>query len=357
MVTSKETRAAIIALHQKGLTCKEIATKNIAPESTIYRIIKIFKESGSIAVKKSSGRPRVSSKRQDRLLLRSQRQSRVSTSAELAQEWQQAGVSASARTVRRRLSDRGLVSRRTAKKTLLSKKHVEDRLEFCRRYKDWTAEDWCKVIFSDEASFHLFGTSGKSAVRRRTGEDHHECYDVPSVKHPATLHVWGCFSTKGVGSLIILPKNTARNKEWYQNVLQEQLLLTIHEQFGDDPCIFQHDGAPCHKAREIKKWLEDHCIETLDPWPGNSPDLSPIESLWSVLRRRVDEQKPKNSDQLRELIRQEWIAISRDLAQDLISSMPERIAEVMKNKGQHCKKKLPIKAFKTYDMLMFFSIP
>ncbi|KTF79861.1 hypothetical protein cypCar_00043621, partial [Cyprinus carpio] len=48
MVTSKETRAAIIALHQNGLTCKEIATKNIAPERTIYRIVKNFKETDLI---------------------------------------------------------------------------------------------------------------------------------------------------------------------------------------------------------------------------------------------------------------------------------------------------------------------
>ncbi|KTG01615.1 hypothetical protein cypCar_00040865 [Cyprinus carpio] len=89
MVTSKETRAAIIALHQNGLTCKEIATKIIAPERTIYRIIKHFKERGLTVVKKSSERPRVSSKHQDCLLLRSQLRNRVTSSAELAQEWLQ----------------------------------------------------------------------------------------------------------------------------------------------------------------------------------------------------------------------------------------------------------------------------
>ncbi|KTF73596.1 hypothetical protein cypCar_00041933, partial [Cyprinus carpio] len=82
-----ETRAAIITLHQNGLTCKEIPTKNIAPERTIYRIIKNFKEMGSTAVKKSSGHPRVSSKCQDCLPLRSQ--NRVTSSPELAREWQQ----------------------------------------------------------------------------------------------------------------------------------------------------------------------------------------------------------------------------------------------------------------------------
>lgn len=68
MVTCKETRAVIIALHKKGFTGKDIAASKIAPKSTIYRIIKNFKESGSIVVKKASGRPRKSSKRQDRLL-------------------------------------------------------------------------------------------------------------------------------------------------------------------------------------------------------------------------------------------------------------------------------------------------
>ncbi|RXN11578.1 hypothetical protein ROHU_010563 [Labeo rohita] len=164
MVTCKETRAAIIALHKNGFTVKDIVATKTAPKSTIYRIIKNFKERGSILVKKASGRPRKSSKCQDRLLKRIQLRDR---SAELAQEWQQAGVSASARTVRPRLLEDGLVSRRAAKKPLLSKKNIRDRLIFCKKYGEWTAEDWGKVIFSDEASFRLFGASGKRLVRRR----------------------------------------------------------------------------------------------------------------------------------------------------------------------------------------------
>ncbi|ROJ64723.1 Ankyrin repeat domain-containing protein 27 [Anabarilius grahami] len=65
MVTSKERRAAIISLHQNGLTCKEIAAKSIVPERTIFRIIKNFMERGSTVVKKASGHPQVSSKHQD----------------------------------------------------------------------------------------------------------------------------------------------------------------------------------------------------------------------------------------------------------------------------------------------------
>ena len=79
-------------------------------------------------MKKASGRPRKSSKRQARLLKLIQLWDRGTTNTELAQEWQQAGVSASARTVRRRLLEVGLVSRRAAKKPLLSMKNIRDRL-------------------------------------------------------------------------------------------------------------------------------------------------------------------------------------------------------------------------------------
>uniref|UniRef100_A0A9J8ADP4 Tc1-like transposase DDE domain-containing protein n=1 Tax=Cyprinus carpio carpio TaxID=630221 RepID=A0A9J8ADP4_CYPCA len=206
LLTCKETCAAIIALHKNGFTGKDIVATKIAPKSTIYRFIKNFKERGSILVKKASGRPRKSSKRQDRLLKRIQLRDRSATSVELAQEWQQAGV------------------------------------------------------------------------------------------------------TK--------------------------------QQFGEEQCIFQHDGAPCHKAKVITKWLGDQNVEILGPWPGNSPDLNPIENLWSILKRRVDKQKPTNSDKLQEVIMKEWVAISQNLAQKLFESMPSRIAEVLKKKCQHCKYRL-----------------
>lgn len=237
MVTCKETRAVITALHKKGFTGKDIAASKIAPKSTIHQIIKNFKERGSVVVKKASERPRKPSKCQNRLLKLIQLRDRGTTSAELAQEWQQAGVSAFARTVRQRLLEDGLVSRRAAKKPFLSGENIRDRLIICKRWMDWTAEDWGKVIFSDETPFWLFGASGIKLVWRRKGERYHQSYVMPTVKHPETIHVWGCFSSKGVGSLTILPKNTVMNKEWYQNILREQLLPAIRQQFGDEQCL------------------------------------------------------------------------------------------------------------------------
>ncbi|KAG8565233.1 hypothetical protein GDO81_012763 [Engystomops pustulosus] len=95
---------------QSSLHCTKLARK-IAPQSPIYRIINKFKERGSIVTKKAPGRPRRTSKRQDRLLKVFHPRDGAPSSAELAQEWQQAGVSVSEPTVRlRRLLEQGLVT-------------------------------------------------------------------------------------------------------------------------------------------------------------------------------------------------------------------------------------------------------
>lgn len=61
-------------------------------------------------------------------------------------------------------------------------------------------------------------------------------------------------------------------------------------------------------------------MEMLGPWPGNSPDLNPIQNLWSILKRRLNKQNPTNSHNLQALIMQEWAAISQDVVQKFNSS-------------------------------------
>ena len=45
--------------------------------------------------------------------------------------------------------------------------------------------------------------------------------------------------------------------------------------------IFQQDGAPVHTSKVAIKWLENNLNSFWGKgvWPGNSPDLSPIENL------------------------------------------------------------------------------
>ena len=46
-----------------------------------------------------------------------------------------------------------------------------------------------------------------------------------------------------------------------------------------------HDGAPAYKLEIVTKFLNNYNVHVLE-WPGNSPDLNPIENAWNFLKKQ-----------------------------------------------------------------------
>jgi hypothetical protein len=71
------------------------------------------------------------------------------------------------------------------------------------------------------------------------------------------ITLWGCFSWKGLGPLVILHGNV--DAEQYKNILARCVLSMVEDQFGD-VCLYQHDNAPCQKARSVREWFVDNKV-------------------------------------------------------------------------------------------------
>ena len=207
------------------------------------------------------------------------------------------------------------------------------RLAFAKKHLHWTVDDWGKVMFSNESTFQQFVIRHKH-VRRPVGKRFDEKYISATMKHLPSQMIWGAMSKNGTAGLYFLTPGTTINGSKYVDLLKSKLLLhmSVH-----NTLIFMQDGAPCHRSKIVKKFLGDNNVVTLD-WPGNSPDLNPIENLWSKMKDLVAEEQPSSGKTLTETIKEVWVQkISREYCMSLIASMPRRLKAVVKVQGGHTK--------------------
>lgn len=332
---SKDIRQLVIDRFNNGEKSFEISRSLGKNKSIISRIIAQYKAKGIVGPKPIPGRPKVTSKNTDRLIVRLSKQNPFLSSTKILGHLEGLGAQAvSARTVRRRLVDAGLFSRRPAKKPLLSKKNVKARLNFAQKYVDWTPDQWKKVVWSDESKFNLFRSDGMSYVRRPVGKRLNKKYIAPTVKHGGgSVMVWGCFSGYGMGPLHRI--TGIMDKFMYRDILREHLIPYMDDKVPLRS-FFQQDNDPKHSSKLIKKWFQDEKIAVL-PWPSQSPDLNPIENMWEFVDGKIRDKNYSNLNDLFLALQKSWREISEDYINKLILSMPKRCASVIQEKGYYTK--------------------
>lgn len=340
---STEDRIRLRGHLEAGVSPRRVAAAFNVHLSTVYRLQERLQATGSTADRLRSGRPRVTTARQDRFIVRQHLQNRFQAATVTASNLPGgAPQRVASNTVRRRLAEQGLASRRPARGPVLTQRHRQARLQWAQARINWRGQQWGRVIFTDESRFCLHGADGRVRVWRRGGERYRDnCVLERDPWGGPSVMVWGGIGLhQRIGPIIFHNAGQGRGngvnaQRFIHEVLRPHVVpfWANHQNF-----FFQQDNAPIHTARATQQFLQANNINTL-PWPALSPDLNPIEHLWDEIQRRLNQVRPRpaTAAQLGQAIVQVWTNIPAARINRLVLSMYRRCRAVVNANGGHTR--------------------
>lgn len=142
-----------------------------------------------------------------------------------------------------------------------------------------------------------------------------------------------------------IPKGNAMTINFYtKEILPKHIefLERMKERYGRD-LHFEEDGDPSHgmrtahnKAAQLKK---KHGIVN-HPHPAESPDFSPIEAMWLIIKERLRGRKWATREAFVSDIYAEWRRITIAQIRRRISELPARMKTIQVNGGERIRSKI-----------------
>jgi transposase len=319
----KTKRSTILHLWNIGhRSPTTIARMTKIPLRTIkYNIAKI-KEQGTIEDRPRLGRPRKITANDNQALGQWIRRNNEITSQELSEKLlHDRDLNISRWTVQRQLHRMGYKSTLPHGTPMLTQEQKDARVQWAIKHQN---DDWSRTIFTDETCYQLF----RNTIRRWSRNPKAEVKRIP--KNKQKIMVWGSFSIKGLVGYHSF--NTIMDGPYYVQILQDHLIHNARKQFGRRYRL-QQDNDPKHKSRVAQQFISNEVPEVID-WPSNSPDVNPVENLWSIIKRRVEKRKPANLQELDIFLHEEWKKTDMLVLNHLVNSMKSRCLALIEAKGE-----------------------
>ncbi|KAG1130017.1 hypothetical protein G6F38_013486 [Rhizopus arrhizus] len=89
-------------------------------------------------------------------------------------------------------------------KPFLKAIRMKKRLAWVNTHKDWTKDDWRRMVFSDEPKINVWGSGGVKYYWKRVGDKlrfHH--LDLTVKGGGGSVMMWGCMHTMLLGMLVV----------------------------------------------------------------------------------------------------------------------------------------------------------
>ena len=349
-MSRESARARAIGMIEAGRNQREVAECLSITRRTVNKWWRRFVQGQSLKDRPRPGRPSNVS-RVAKIVCAKAVNKRGQSVRKLSNKLSRKGYRISKTTVQRYMKQSlGLKAYRRPQQPKISEKQQKKRVEFCKTLENWTVQDFEQVIWSDESMFEIEHTSNPQNDRVWAKEK----TSVPPrlvSKHPAKIMVWGAMSALGLTELHVVPQKQTVDTQYYtREILENSLLPSLARTAstgsvlekkmvpGMSPAIFQQDGAPAHMSNEAQNWCQEKLPSFWgkSTWPGNSPDLNPIENLWGILKAELAETEPCSStEQLTALLKSAWANIKLSTLRNLVASMPQRVSKCLALKGEH----------------------
>lgn len=302
------------------------------PYRTAARFIQKLKRGESLEDKPRTGRPRKLTPRLRRQLAQFKRIYPKKNSAFFARLLSSRNSeSISARSVRTALKDIGCRWSLRPRRRLTSAQMLA-RLAFAQARRD---EAWHRRWFFDESYFNLYRHGNRYWVRVKT-DDAMTLPKVTEREEKVSVGIAVAISRGRKSALCFLPKNWKAPD--LVHVFDSDLLPSMgwQNRLGkQNELVLDNDGR--HQTAAWRHFMVKNQLRPIRPWPGNSPDLNPVENVFAWLKRFVEDLEPATEQQLQEAIRKAWDELKPSLTENLVDSMPRRLEQVILRNGNRTK--------------------
>lgn len=193
-------------------------------------------------------------------------------------------------------------------------------------------------MFSDESRIQLSRADGRKRVWRRRNERYTDACTLEYDRWGGgSIHFWAGVTQFNKTELVIFNQHINANT-YINTVLQPVVVPFFRQHFPRQQGTLQQDGARPHTAAVTQNFLANNHINVLD-WPAYSPDMSPIEHVWDVLKRNVYARihPPSTVAELRNALLEEWHNLPQHVITSKVLSMRRRCQALVHAHGGHTR--------------------
>lgn len=239
------------------------------------------------------------------------------------------GLNVSNRTARKYVRKCGMRYLARPKVPYLTKIHMKNRKKWCISMMKLTPDFWDRVVWTDETMVCLLNAYGPAKAWTTKELKYTGINPRPrSQGGGPKVMFWGCFLSSGTG--LFIPIRGIMNSVSYVELLKNHVIPWMHKKERElhVKLVLQQDNAPCHRSAMVREFLAANNIEVLE-WPSKSPDLNPIENMWSYLKDAIGRTFPivTNLNELKTLAQRIWTQITPQYCASLVESFKHRMKE------------------------------